>query len=160
LSDQPSIPESGRPIQGRARKARRVKQHKHSCAAGATHIRGIPVLRRVEPSSTYTDSLRRHVYFRSRFHPSTPIPIPKNRCAGPGHLYCVVQQRPRLAEQERDTFYTTKGQLSNRAIPRPRWTRNMRMSAVSHRLTRPRCSKKVLQPIIRGASEVNWRYGS
>jgi hypothetical protein len=91
---------------------------------------------------------------------STPTPLPNNCCAGPGHLYCVVQQRPRLAEQERDTFYTTKGQLSNRATLRPTWTRNTRMLAASHRLTRLRCSRKVLQPITSGASEVNWRYGS
>jgi hypothetical protein len=57
--------------------------------------------------STYTNSLRRHVQ-----HPSPRCflhhlaPITNNCTAASGHLYWIARQRPRLVEQERDTFYT------------------------------------------------------
>ena len=88
-------------------------------------------------------------------HAFLPAPCtlhPTIAARGPGHLYCVVQQRPRLAEQERDTFYTTQAHVSTRAILRPAWTRNTRMSAAWPRLTRPPSSKKVPRPAVPSGS--------
>jgi hypothetical protein len=74
-------------------------------------------------------------------------PPPTNCTAGPdAFLSCCAEQRPRLAEHERDTFYTTTGQLAPRAILRPAWTRSTRMWAASRRSTRRRSSKKVRRP--------------
>jgi hypothetical protein len=80
-------------------------------AGGATHIRGIPALGRFEAPSTYTNSLRRHV------HPPGHAPLlPPQTSADQLHcgartpfLSCCAEQRPRLAEQERDTFYHHHG---------------------------------------------------
>jgi hypothetical protein len=59
-----------------------VKQHKHSCAAGATHIRGIPALRRVEPSSTYTNSLRQHALAPNTLSCPHPEPLTQQLLRG------------------------------------------------------------------------------
>lgn len=148
-SSQPSIPENGRRIQGRARAGARRQ-------TAQTQLRG-----RSNPHSRHPCTPPSRAIFNvHQFTAPTRTPSehailpasctlhPTIAARGPGHLYCVVQQRPRLAEQERDTFYTTQGQLSTRAILRPGWTRNTRMSVAWHRLTRPPSSKKVPRPAV------------